>query len=92
MRIGDRTLVGQNVLIYDHDHDYHHLDTMRDNFLNSDVIIGNDVWISSNVVILRGSHIGNEAVIGAGTIVKGDIAPGTLVYPRQEYITKKLER
>lgn len=38
-------------------------------------IIGNDVWIGCNVVILRGVVIGDGAVIGAGSIVTKDIPP-----------------
>lgn len=37
------------------------------------VVIGNDVLISLNVVILEGVHIGNGAVIGAGAIVTHDV-------------------
>ena len=90
--IGDRTLIGQNVLIYDHDHDYHSLERIRDNFLLGKVEIGKDVWIGSNAIILRGSKIGNGAVIGAGSVIKGYVAPNTLVFPKQELVEKKLER
>ena len=38
-------------------------------------IIGNDVWVGSNAIILRGVKIGNGAVIGAGSIVTHDIPP-----------------
>ena len=42
---------------------------------NKKVIIGNDVWISLNVIILQGVTIGNGAVIGAGAVVTHDIPP-----------------
>lgn len=90
--IGDRTLIGQNVLFYDHDHDYHSLDNMRDKFLLDEIEIGSDVWIGSNVVILRGSKIGDAAVIGAGSVIKGVVAPNTLVFPKQELIKINMER
>ena len=38
-------------------------------------IIGHDVWIGSNVLVLRGVRIGNGAVIGAGAVVCRDIPP-----------------
>jgi len=37
------------------------------------VIIGNDVWIGTRVIILGGVHVGNGAIIGAGSIVTKDI-------------------
>lgn len=40
---------------------------------NAPPVIGNDVWIGANVVILRGVTIGNGAVIGAGCIVTRNV-------------------
>ena len=42
-------------------------------------LIGNDVLISSNAVILRGVNIGNGAVIGAGAVVTKDVEPYSIV-------------
>ena len=42
-------------------------------------IIGNDVLISSNVVILRDIEIGNGSVIGAGAVVTKDVEPYAIV-------------
>lgn len=39
------------------------------------VVIGNDVWIGSNSLILQGVHIGNGAIIAAGSVVTKDIPP-----------------
>jgi virginiamycin A acetyltransferase len=44
-----------------------------------DCVIGNDVWIATNVVILRGVTIGNGSVIGAGAIVTKDVEPYSVV-------------
>lgn len=40
---------------------------------NRKTIIGNDVWIGSNVVILEGIKIGNGAIIAAGAVVTKDV-------------------
>jgi virginiamycin A acetyltransferase len=37
----------------------------------SGIVIGDDVWIGANSVVLEGAEIGNGAVISAGSIVKG---------------------
>ena len=36
-------------------------------------IIGNDVWIGTNSIIIAGCNIGNGAIIGAGSIVTKDV-------------------
>lgn len=42
-------------------------------------LIGDDVWIGAKAVILRGVNVGNGAVIAAGAIVTGDVAPYVVV-------------
>ena len=44
-----------------------------------DTIIGNDVWIGQNAVILPGVHIGDGAIIGANSIVGSNVVPYTIV-------------
>jgi len=40
-----------------------------------DIIVGNDVWIGAQCVILSGAHIGDGAVIAANSVVTGSIPP-----------------
>ncbi len=44
-----------------------------------DIIIGNDVWIGYEAVILAGVTIGNGAVIGTRAVVTKDVPPYTIV-------------
>lgn len=83
--IGDDVQFGPNVLIYDHDHDYRAEGGIKSGkFKTSPVIIGNNVWIGANTMILRGSVIGDNCIIGAGSVVKGEIPPGTI------YVQKRI--
>lgn len=43
------------------------------------VHIGNDVWIGTRAVVLRGVDIGDGAIIGAGAIVTQDVPPRSIV-------------
>lgn len=43
------------------------------------VLIGNDVWIGSHVLILGGIKIGDGAIIGAGAVVTKDVPPYSIV-------------
>ena len=44
-----------------------------------DIIIGNDVWIGFEAVIMAGVHIGNGAIVGARAVVTKDVPPYTIV-------------
>lgn len=46
---------------------------------NPPVVIGNDVWIDANVVILPGVHIGDGAIVAAGAVVTKDVEPYSIV-------------
>ncbi|MBE5805957.1 MAG: acetyltransferase [Clostridiales bacterium] len=43
------------------------------------VVIGNDVWIGHNAIIMPGVKIGNGAVVGSGAVVTHDVEPYTVV-------------
>lgn len=44
-----------------------------------DIVIGSDVWIGYEAVILSGVHIGDGAIIGARAVVTKDVEPYTIV-------------
>lgn len=44
-----------------------------------DTIIGNDVWIGMNSLIMPGVHIGDGAIIGANSVVAKNVEPYTIV-------------
>ena len=52
---------------------------MADLPFKGDTVIGNDVWIGQNAVILPGVHIGDGAIIGANSVVGGEVSPYTIV-------------
>ncbi|MBD7912790.1 MULTISPECIES: CatB-related O-acetyltransferase [Clostridium] len=46
---------------------------------NGDIVIGNDVWIGYEAVIMQGVHIGDGAIIGTRAVVTKDVPPYTIV-------------
>ena len=85
--IGNNAIFGPNVLIFDHDHNYKSQDR-KNNFISSEIKIGNNVWIGGNCCILKGSDIGDNCVIAAGAIVSGKVLPNTIYYSKDK--TKKI--
>lgn len=47
--------------------------------LRGNTVIGNDVWIGQNAVILPGVNIGDGAIIGANSVVGRNVSPYTVV-------------
>jgi acetyltransferase-like isoleucine patch superfamily enzyme len=82
LSIGAYTKIAPNVCINDHDHNYK--SEGRGHLLVDDVTIGEHVWIGSNVVILRGTIIGDYAVIAAGSVVKGTVPANTVFMNKRE--------
>ena len=81
--IGNNSSIGPNCCIYDHDHRFGK-NGKEPGFKTDDVVIEENVWIGAGSIILRGTHIGKNSVIGAGCIIKGDIPPNSLVTQNRE--------
>ena len=54
-----------------------------------DTVIGNDVWIGQNSVILPGVYIGDGAIIGANSVVGSDVEPYTIVVGNPAKVLRK---
>ncbi len=52
-------------------------------------VIGNDVWIGQNAVLLPGVTIGDGAIIGANSVVGSDVAPYTIVAGNPAKVIRK---
>lgn len=91
IEIGDFTIFGENVKVYDHNHNFGDkvLPIRDQGFTSSPIIIGSNCWIASNVIVLKGVKIGDHCVIGAGCVVYKDVPSGTVMLNKQSYIYKK---
>lgn len=75
VEIGDSSLIADRVYISDFDHDFADLVTpIKDQgILKSRVRIGRDVWLGTQVTVVRGVTIGEGAVVGANAVVTRDL-------------------
>ena len=88
IRLGSNVRCGANTLITDSDW---HLSDSRVG-APKPVEIGDNVWLGVNVMVLKGVHIGENSVIGAGSVVVGDIPANTIAAGNPCRVIKSLEK
>lgn len=59
-------------------------------FRSAPIRIGRRVWVGANVIILKGVAIGDDAVIGAGSVVANDIPAATVAVGNPARVVRKL--
>ena len=79
IHIGDGTKIGPAVQIYAADHPRDPAIRRQSLENGRPVVIGANVWIGGGAILLPGVTIGDDAIIGAGSVVRRDVAPGTTV-------------
>lgn len=108
IEIGDRVLISHNVNIHDtnaHSIDpriryRHFVETMSTGFprentvdiVSSPIVIGNDVWIGFNSIILKGVTIGRGAIVAAGSVVTKDIPEFSIAAGNPARIVKDISK
>lgn len=88
--IGDGCRFGPGVKIFDNDHIFDAENGVSDKHVSTPITIGNHCWIAANVVILKGTQIGNNCVIGAGAVMHGTIPDGSLVTATRELVVRPI--
>jgi acetyltransferase-like isoleucine patch superfamily enzyme len=83
IQIGNHVRLGGNVRIFDHDFHSHDPEKRRGREILTDVksapvVIGNDVFIGTSALILKGVTIGDRAIIGAGAVVTRSVPAGEI--------------
>ena len=56
-----------------------------------EIIIGNNVWVGLNSIILKGTIIGDNCVISAGSVVKGVFLENSLIVGNPASVVKKMD-
>lgn len=74
--IGNNTIWGPDVGLISANHDMKNLNKWKK---QDSLIIGNNCWIGMNTVILPGVKIGNNVIIGAGSVVTKSFADNSII-------------
>jgi acetyltransferase-like isoleucine patch superfamily enzyme len=81
VQIGNNTIFGEDVKLYDHNHGYKRSDkNIQDQpYSIGQISIGNNCWIGSNCIILKDVSIGNNCIIGANCVVYKNLPDNTVI-------------
>ncbi|MCX7521248.1 DapH/DapD/GlmU-related protein [Microbacterium sp. STN6] len=75
--IGDDCLIGHNAVLATLNHDL--APSRRGDMLPAPIVIGRNVWIGSNVTVLPGVTIGDNAVVAAASVVTKSVPENAVV-------------
>ena len=77
--LGDNLLMGPGVRIFASNHNTKlGLPMNEQDWREKDVVVGNDVWLGANVVVVPGVTIGDSCVVAAGAVVTKDIPSSSI--------------
>jgi len=92
VRIGERCLVGSAMLI---DNDFHSVDWRTRNdpayVKVAKIVVGDDVWIGGQAVILKGVEVGDKAVVGFRSVVTKSVPSQFLIAGNPAQALRKLQ-
>lgn len=94
IRIGSNCLIGANVKIMDTDFHPQNPQNRRystANIYSKEIVIDDNVFIGMNTLILKGSYIGKNTIIGAGSVVVGEIPPNSIAVGNPAKVVKKID-
>jgi acetyltransferase-like isoleucine patch superfamily enzyme len=95
IEIGDYTNIGGNTKILDND--FHPLEAEARKIDDKNLIgkrkilIGNNVFIGCNSIILKGTEIGDNSVVGAGSVVCGKFPSNVIIAGNPAEIIRRLD-
>jgi acetyltransferase-like isoleucine patch superfamily enzyme len=90
--IGDAAFFGWGVKLLTGSHPVHKKGIARQHItLAKPVFVGAGVWIASYAIILPGSVIGENSVVGAGSVVRGEFPAGALIVGNPARIVKSID-
>jgi len=79
IEIGDNTLIGEGVMITDHEAHGMAPDKRSNLGEIGKVVIGRNVWLGNDVSILKNSEIGENTIVAAGAVVSGKFPANVII-------------
>lgn len=88
--IGKNCMFGPSVYIFDNNHKFAKDKGVSHELLTGEITIGDNCWLASSVIILKGAKIGNNCVIGAGCIINYEVPDNTIITLKQDQNIKEI--
>lgn len=93
IEIGENSMIGPNCVFMNSD--FHPLwpPDQRNHYpgteLDADIIVGDNVWIGGNCIVLKGAEIGENSIVCAGSIVSAKVPANCMVSGNPARVIKK---
>jgi len=90
VKIGKYVITGANCYIIASNHNYNSIEfpIMLQGDKRKGIVIEDNVWLGGSVIVLDGVTIGKNSIIAAGTVVTKDVPPNTLIYDKNNLMSK----
>lgn len=91
--IGDNVIFAPEVALisYNHDFDTHDWKPYGPGIIGKSIEIGSDCWFGMRTIILPGAKIGDHVIVGAGSVISGEIEPHSIVAGNPARLVRKLQ-
>ena len=91
--VGARCLLSDCEVV---DNDFHHVDPVRrhdppDASTRAPITIGDNVWIGSNALVLKGVSLADDSVVGAACVVRADVPAGCVVIGNPQQVVRRFD-
>ena len=89
--IGNNVMIGPRVSLFAENHNFNDSSStiMSQGVNNKGIVIEDNCWIGSGVIILDGVTIGHGSVIGAGTLISKSVPPESVVIDKRNRLVRK---
>ncbi len=92
VEFGDNVFIGPNCGFYTAGHPIDYIQRNKGLEYAKPIKVGNNVWFGGNVVVLPGVTIGDNVVIGAGSVVTKDIPSDVIAHGNPCRVVKEIEK
>ena len=90
--VGDNTMIAPNVILASAAHPLDPEERRKGYQYNKPVHIGKNCWLGAGVIVVPGVSIGDDTVIGAGSVVTKDIPSGVVAVGNPCRVIKEIKR